>query len=186
MQPLPGPGRGTRLSLLGIGLLVLLSVVAFASRSGLGHRSTTEPSPGYVNYAVTVFLILFVLMIPVAIYAFLLRIHERRSATRKSLKERLYASGLRWLALVLIVFVAFYFHNRHPHLLQQFNPFRQPSTRTPHDHSPAHAEPNPKFQWNVLWAALVLLAGLAVVRRPPVEDAEVEHGAARPRSEHLR
>ncbi len=160
MQPLPGPGRGTRLSLLGIGLLVLLSVVAFASRSGLGHRSSTAPSPGYVNYAVTVFLILFALMIPVAVYAFLLRFRERSTATRKSFKARLYASAVRWLALVLIAFVAFYFHSRHPHLLQHLNPFRQPNTKIPHDHSPVHPEPNPEFQWNVLWVTLVLFAGL--------------------------
>lgn len=160
MQPLSGPGRGTRLSLLGIGLLVLLSVVAFASRSGLGHRSSTAPSPGYVNYAVTVFLILFALMIPVAVYAFLLRFRERSTATRKSFKARLYASAVRWLALVLIAFVAFFFHSRHPQLLQHLNPFRQPNTKIPHDHSPVHPEPNPEFQWNVLWVALVLFAGL--------------------------
>ncbi len=159
MQPLPRSGRGTRLSLLGIGLLVLLAVVAFASRSGLGHHSRTAPSPGYVNYAVTVFLILFVLMIPVAVYAFLLRVRERSTATRKSFKARLYASTVRWFALVVIVFVAFYFHSRHPHLLQQLNPFRQPNTKIPHDHGVSRPEPNPKFQWNVLWVALVLLAG---------------------------
>ncbi len=160
MQPLPRSGRGTRLSLFGIGLLVLLGVVAFASHSGLGHRSHTAPSQGYVNYAVTVFLILFVLMIPVAVYSFLLRFRERSTETRKSFKARIQAAAVRWLALVLIVFVAFYFHSRHPHLLQQLNPFRQPNTKAPHDHNPAHAEPNPQFQWDVLWVALVLLAGV--------------------------
>ena len=35
---------------------------------GFGHHSQATPTPGYVSYAVTVFLILFVLMIPVAVY----------------------------------------------------------------------------------------------------------------------
>ena len=87
MQPLPRSGRGTRLSLLGIGLLVLLGVVAFASRSGSRrHGRAPLRAIGYVNYAVTVFLILFVLMIPVAVYAFLLRLRERSTATPQELQ----------------------------------------------------------------------------------------------------
>ena len=35
MQPHPRSGRGTRLSLLGIGLLALLAVVAFACESAM-------------------------------------------------------------------------------------------------------------------------------------------------------
>ena len=81
----------------------------------------------------TVFLILFVLMIPVAVYAFTLRMRERRSS-RKSFKARFYASAARWSLLVLIVFASFYLHNRHPHLLQNLNPFSQPHTGTGHGH----------------------------------------------------
>ena len=161
MQPQPRYGRGTRLSLLGLGLLVLLSVVAFASRSGIGHRSDTAPSQSYVDYALTVFLILFVLMIPVAVYAFLLRLRERaKSATSKSLKARLYAAA-RWLAIVLILFVAFWWHSRNPGVFQHINPFHQATTKLPHAHNNAQPESNPQFQWNVLWAALVLLAVVA-------------------------
>ena len=158
MQPLPRSGRGTRLSLLGIGLLVLLSVVAFASRSGLAHHDGSAPSNRYTSYALTVFLILFVLMIPVAAYAFVLRLRERVEARRaKSFKARLYASAVRWGALVLVVFVSFYLHNRHPHLLQNLNPFRQPNAKVPHGPDKAHPASNPQFQWSVLWIALVVL-----------------------------
>ena len=102
MQPLPGSGRGTRLSLLGLGLLVLLSVVAFASRNGVTHRSHTAPSQGYVNYAVTVFLILFVLMIPVAVYSFALRVRERASLrSRSTFRQRL----LRWTIVFGVLFL---------------------------------------------------------------------------------
>jgi Domain of unknown function (DUF4129) len=161
MQPLPRSGRGTRLSLLGIGLLVLLSVVAFASRGGLAHRGGSTPSGRYTSYALTVFVVLFVLMIPLAVYAFLLRLRERATATHKSFKARLYASALRWGVLAVIAFVAFYLHNRHPHLLQQLNPFRAVSTKAPHDGDKVHPAANPTFQWTVVWIALVLLAALA-------------------------
>ncbi len=162
MQPLPRSGRGTRLSLLGIGLLVLLSVVAFASRSGLAHHGGSSPSNRYTSYALTVFLILFVLMIPVAAYGFVLRLRERAESRRaKSFKARFYAAAVRWSALVLIVFVSFYLHNRHPNLLQHLNPFRQPSTKAPHGPDQVHPASNPQFQWSVLWIALVLLAGVA-------------------------
>lgn len=161
MQPLPRSGRGTRLSLLGIGLLVLLSVVAFASRSGLAHRDGSAPSSRYTSYALTVFLILFVLMIPVAAYGFVLRLRERAEARRaRSFKARFYAAAIRWSALVLIVFVSFYLHDRHPHLLQNLNPFRQPNTRTAHSGDKVHPASNPQFQWTVLWIALALVAAV--------------------------
>ena len=99
MQPQPRSGRGTRLSLLGLGLLLLLSIVAFASRSGITHRSGSAPSDRYTSYALTVFLILFVLMIPVAAYAFVLRLRETAESRRaKSFKARLYATAVRWAA----------------------------------------------------------------------------------------
>ncbi len=180
MQPHPRSGRGTRLSLLGIGLLVLLAVVAFASRSGLAHHGGSAPSQRYTSYAMTVFLILFVLMIPVAVYAFTLRMRERRSS-RKSFKARFYASAARWSLLVLIVFASFYLHNRHPHLLQNLNPFSQAHTGTGHGHDQAHKTYNPKFQWSVLWIALVLLSAIAAywyfhlkTRKPPPQQRAQE------------
>ncbi|HEX7527316.1 MAG TPA: DUF4129 domain-containing protein [Gaiellaceae bacterium] len=174
MEPLPRSGRGTRLAALGLGLLVLLSIVAFASRTGVARHSEVAPSQGYVDYAVTVFLILFILMIPVAIYAFLLRLRERATTgTAKSLKARLYAGG-RWLAIVLIVFIVFLWRSRHPDLFQHIDPFRQAHTKIPHGHDQTQPVTNPRFQWNVLWVALVLLTGIAAYgtyrwkTRPPL------------------
>ena len=162
MQPHPRSGRGTRLSLLGIGLLVLLSVVAFASRSGLAHHGGSAPSNRYTSYALTLFLILFVLMIPVAAYSFVLRLREQAETRRsKSFKARFYATAVRWSVLVLIVFVSFYLHAWHRHLLQSLNPFRQPNASAPQGHGQVHHASNPKFQWPVLWIALVVLAGVA-------------------------
>src|SRR5580765_118190 len=62
MQPLEPPtGRNLRLAAVSVAVLVLLAIVAFASRSGLGHTNHAQPTPGYVSYAFTAFLILFVL-----------------------------------------------------------------------------------------------------------------------------
>ena len=175
MQPLPGPGRGTRLSLLGIGLLVLLSVVAFASRSGLGHRAHTAPSQGYVNYAVTVFLILFVLMIPVAVYAFMLRLRERAVVPRKSFQARMTrvwseargdpAGRLRR------VLSATPRHRRHP-ALQPVPARPRPQARTVTLTSGRSPRSSPQFQWTVLWIALVVLAAIAVFLLLPLEGRQ--------------
>jgi hypothetical protein len=161
MQPQPRSGRGTRLSLLGIGLLVLLGVVAFASRSGLAHHGGSAPSERYTSYAMSVFVILFVLMIPVAVYAYTLRIRDSPRSSHKSFKARLYASAVRWSALGLIILVSFYLRRSHPHLLENLNLFSRTSSGKSHGHDQVHKVYNPKFQWNVLWVALVLFAAIA-------------------------
>jgi len=164
MQPLPGSGRGTRLSLLGLGLLVLLSVVAFASRSGLAHRSDTAPSQGYVNYAVTVFLILFVLMIPVAVYAFALRVRERAAvASRRTVWQRLRTYTIIFGILFLITFASYRLRHSAPQLFQHFNFWRGSGASgvDGHGHRLAKPEVQPKFEWNVLWVALVVLTSTA-------------------------
>jgi hypothetical protein len=161
MEPLPGSGRGTRLTALGLGLLVLLSVVAFASRGGIARHSQAAPSQGYVNYAITVFLILFVLMIPVAVYAFALRIREKAEAPRKSFKARVIGHVSRFAVVFLVAFVVYHLRHSAPHLLQQFNPWRVSQVTGPHSHGKGKTEIQPRFQWNVLWASLVLLAAIA-------------------------
>src|SRR5947208_1479498 len=107
MEPLPtGSGRSTRLALVAVALLALLAVVAFASRSGLGHQSQAKPSPGYVSYAFTAFLIVFVLAIPVAMYTLFLQAREgtseRKSFTSRVLSSIGFAVMFGLLAFVLL------------------------------------------------------------------------------------
>src|SRR4051812_44426191 len=104
MQPLEPPtGRSTRLVLVSGALLVLLAIVAFASRSGLGHGTHAQPTPGYVSYAFTAFLILFVLAIPVALWAFFMQAREG-GFQRKSYRARL-IQNLLTVAFVIFVIV---------------------------------------------------------------------------------
>ena len=58
MQPFPqGHGRSLRVASVLLALLVLLALVAFASRTGFGHASSTTTTPGYVNWATSIFLV---------------------------------------------------------------------------------------------------------------------------------
>ena len=100
MEP-PATGRGIRLALVAFGLLALLGVVAFASRSGLGHQSQAAPTPGYVSYAFTAFLIVFVLAIPVAVWGFMMQIREGE-VQRKSFGARL-IQNLLTVGIVLLI-----------------------------------------------------------------------------------
>ncbi|HUZ80670.1 MAG TPA: DUF4129 domain-containing protein [Gaiellaceae bacterium] len=163
MQPLPRHGRGTRLAALALGLLVLLSVVAFASRGGLGRESQTAPSPGYVNYAVTVFLIVFVLMIPVAVYAYALRLREQAITARTPIRARLIGWAVRIGIACLIAFIAFDVRHGSSHLFQHLNSFHLTQTASGHGRNAAKGQVQPHFEWIVLWIAIALLAVTAAV-----------------------
>jgi hypothetical protein len=156
MEP-PATGRSLRLTLVAFALLALLGVVAFASRSGLGHPSQAAPTPGYVSYAFTAFLIVFVLMIPVAAYGFIMQAREGE-VVRKSYRQRTLESiGLLFFFGVL-AFVVIYLKRHH-------NQFNLPHLRTPNDAKKVfrpgqghRAAVEPHFEYMVLWIALAALA----------------------------
>jgi hypothetical protein len=150
--------RSLRLALVAFGLLALLGVVAFASRSGLGHQSQAAPTPGYVSYAFTAFLIVFVLMIPVAAYGFLIQAREGEVA-RKSYRQRTLESIAMLFIFGCAAFVIIYLKRHHyhfntPHLRIFPNAKKNPKTGNVHG-----AAAQPHFEYTVLWIAL---AGLAV------------------------
>jgi hypothetical protein len=162
MEPLPPSSRRSSLPAVAIGLLVLLAVVALASRSGFSHRSqTAAPSQKYTSYAMSVFLIVFVLMIPVAIYAQLMRLKEQKSAPPKDFRARMIGYLVRLGLIFVIGFLLFGLHRSHPHLLENFHPFGTGAPGGVHAHGRSRAPYNPTFQWNVLWVALVLPGGSA-------------------------
>ena len=173
MQRQPGSGRGTRLSLLGVGLLLLLAIVAFASRSGIRPRAAAgSDARSYVSYAMTVFVILFVLMIPVAVYAFMHRLRDQaESRSNKSLKARVR------LGAALVGSRADRLRRRStcttgtPTFYRALNPFRQASHEAPRRTRPEpRRRPTRQFQWPVLWIALALLAADRRVRLLPLDD----------------
>jgi uncharacterized membrane protein len=157
MQPFPqGHGRSLRVASVLLALLVLLAVVAFASRTGFGHASNKTPTPGYVNWAMSVFLILFVLMIPVAVYAYSVQMREFRVQNRRSMQAR----AIRSLGIMFIVFglagLIVYFRN-HSDFLRLNSLLLHHATGN--GKNGTHGGANhytPTFQWPVLWGSLAL------------------------------
>jgi len=181
MQPVQtGHARSLRLALVAVALFVLLAIVAFASRSGFGHASTTRPTPTYLNWAMSVFMVVFVLMIPVAVWAYSLQAREALAAReREHFGVRV---AKRLLVVIAIAFLAFlariYVGNKYfPHFHAPF--VRQPPQvhgKALHDAGSQHYQPT--FQWPVLWITLalaVVIVGYIVYRRSKLEPlAEVE------------
>jgi hypothetical protein len=156
MEP-PAPGRSIRLALVAFGLLALLGVVAFASRSGLGHQSQAAPTPGYVSYAFTAFLIVFVLMIPVAAYGFLLQAREGEVA-RKSYRQRTLESiGMLFFFGALAFVVVYLKRHHHNFLFPHVRGLKsgKKALQAGHGH---RAVVEPHFEYTVLWIALAVIA----------------------------
>jgi Domain of unknown function (DUF4129) len=162
MQPVPGgSGRSARLALIAVGLLALLGVVAFASRSGFGHKARATPTPQYVSYAFTAFLIVFVVAIPVAMYAFVLQAREG-DAPRKSFQARVIQNLATMAFFGVLAFIFIYLKRHHHHFLGiNFHALTHPQAAKHGHRGGAPATPyEPRFEWAVFWIALaVILAG---------------------------
>src|SRR5215213_7358583 len=162
MQPLPHrTSRFTRLTLVALALFVLLAVVAFASRSGFGGSSDARPSPAYVSWAFSIFLVVFVLAIPVAVYAHFLRGQAAALERSRSFK-RIVLQNVLVLGFVLVVAsVLVYARHLHPSFL---------GGRSPLDTAPLDAPGKggkkdgiePVFKTPVLYVAIPLVLALLV------------------------
>jgi Domain of unknown function (DUF4129) len=156
MEP-PATTRSIRLALVAFGLLVLLGVVAFASRSGLGHQSQAKPSPAYVSYAFSAFLIVFVLAIPVALYGFVIQAREG-NVKRKSYRQRTLENIGMMFFFGFLAFVVIYL-KRHHHSLFNINPKALKNGQNALKGRSGHrANVEPQFEWAVLWVAIAVLA----------------------------
>lgn len=164
MEPLgPGHRRAFRLWLVLLALLTLLALVAYSSRSGFGHTTNARPTPGYVDWAVSIFLVVFALMIPFAVYAYWMQMREwRTQRDSRSFQSRL-LRGLGFVALSLAVGVAIAILRRHGLRFDSLQNFLHPAgTAARHRPNGLQANPyDPRFRWPVLWGTLVLLAGVA-------------------------
>lgn len=159
MEPLePTGGRSIRLALVALGLLALLAVVAFASRSGFGGSSDAAPTPGYVSYAFSAFLIVFVLMIPVAAYVFAIQARERRQAKKKSFMSRLIQNILTVAVFAAIAIMVLYLKRHNGHIFNLNTDALKNlgnGKRAHHGSTPTAFEPT--FEWPVLAVAIVVL-----------------------------
>lgn len=168
LDPAPTSSRRLRLLSVAAGVVVLLAIVAVASRTGVGKSHDGGPSTDYLSYAYTAFFILFVLAIPATIWALRVEggnIKPERPSFKRSVVQNLVMFGI----ICALVGGALYL-NHHHHFV-----FHRPDTRALNNSHKALAhrgdkpvKANPTFKWPVLWVALVLLALAAV---PIVREA---------------
>jgi HAMP domain-containing protein len=163
MRGMNASSRTARVLGVGIALLALLGVVAYASRSGVGHTSpSATPSSAWVSWVMSVFLIVFVLAIPFAVWAYMQQTQERLTASRRSFASRIIRNVAVVVVASLIALLWTYLKNRgHGSLLQlpRFH-FARPGPRVDR-HGHIVPQPEPTFQWPVLWVALAVLAAVA-------------------------
>ena len=166
-------GRGSRSLLLTIALVVLLGLVAFSSRSGFGNSNAPAVSNTYISYAMSVFLIVFVLMIPVAIYSYFIRTKEMTAIGSRSPNKQFKRMVIGLVVIALVVYVRHYF--AHGGFFGHNGIFHVSKPGTGHGKlgTNGHAQPQPHFEYLVLWIALALGAVGAVAayiqykRQPP-------------------
>ncbi len=187
VEPLPpSSDRRSRFAGLTVSLVLLLALVAISSRSGFGASGGTAPNNTYISYAMSVFLIVFVLMIPVAIYSYVMRTQEIGPEGRAP-KKRL------WHMLALIVLFGLGVYARHWVQLHGgffshgglFNHLRAPKSGDALHHGGTKPQTQPHFEYSVLWAFFALVAVLLVawlVQRARREDEPAED-AATPQSQ---
>jgi hypothetical protein len=161
--PETGHTRTLRLALVAATLFVLLGVVAFASRSGFGHATGAAPTPAYVSWAMSLFLVLFVLMIPFAAWAYSVSAREWRTQNvhRKSMQARIVRS-LGIFAIVLFIFAARAYLKKHHALPTIYAPWLHPG-KGRGANATTHKPYNPEFEWPVLWATILVLAAGAAL-----------------------
>jgi len=168
----PTPNRNRRSALVGLALLLLLGVVAAASRSGFGHGGSQGPSRTFVNYAFSGFLVLFVLAIPVAAYAYVLSAREVELRPRKRFEVRVAGAVLGILFLFSLLAVRLFLMHKpinffHVHGAGGGQGAAGSGSSRPAEYTPA-------FEWPVLAAFIVVaaLAAAAVFRRRGTADQE--------------
>jgi len=164
MQPFPqGHGRSLRVASVLLALLVLLAVVAFASRTGFGHASDRTPTPGYVNWATSVFVVLFFVMTPVAIYAYAMQAKERLERGKHRSYPLRVLRGFAFIAILGVAFLIRTFLHSHFHLSSSLHHlfFGNPQAKGHGKNGAGTSNYTPTFQWPVLWASIVLLLAAA-------------------------
>jgi membrane protein implicated in regulation of membrane protease activity len=155
----PGTGHGRPLRIaIGVAtLVVLLGLVAFASRTGVGRSSRVEPTSSYGSWALSIFMVAFVLTIPVTLYAYWRKIRESHEGPKaRSFEARV--MGTLAIVLCFVLFAGAVVFYREHHRLFGSGLHIPGLGNTPllgGKHGSARSDP--KFEWPVLWAALLLL-----------------------------
>jgi hypothetical protein len=164
MEPVrSGSSRGTRVTLVAVALFALLAIVAFASRSGFGGSSDARPSETYVNWAFSIFLVLFVLMIPVAVYAYVVQGREAVVRRAHSFKKVVIQNVLMFALFLGVAVFLVYIKRLRPNFFGPRDDSLTEASKTGGKKTGGkHAAFEPVFQWPVAYVAASLVVALAV------------------------
>jgi hypothetical protein len=160
MQP-PAPARTSRLAAVAVALIVLLAIVAFASRAGLGAGSNRTPSTTYLSYAYSAFLVAFVLMIPVAIWALWVE-GTKTPVDRPTMRRAAIQNIVTFLILIGVIALALYLHSHHAIFNRPNTSAVQKAHNALAGHNPKQPKSEPRFEWPVVAVAAALFAIAAV------------------------
>ena len=163
MQPLPHRmSRFTRLTLVALALFALLAVVAFASRSGFGGSSDARPSPAYLSWAFSIFLVVFVLAIPITAYAFFMGGQEAAVRRSRSFKHIVLQNVATFAFLLGVVGFLLYLRHVSPRWLDVGNSPLGKAGKAKGKAAAKQQPDAPEFHWAVAYVAAVLVVALAV------------------------
>lgn len=167
--------RAARAIVIGAGLTILLGLVAIATQSGYGHKGRShEVSHTLISYGITVFLILFVCLIPVAIYLRIQQFDPDSAAAGRGISR--YVRGLLGIAFAMAF--GYVLHRVWGHIHFQHNAVHLVKPPTAGKGKYKFATPakqsSPAFEWPVLWVAVafVLVAVVIGVLRARMRDPE--------------
>jgi hypothetical protein len=155
-------------------LVILLGLVAFSSRSGFSSSSQPAVSNTYISYAMSVFLIVFVAMIPLAIYNYFIRTKDSGIEARAP-NKRLVRMVLGLVFLGLLIYLRHYFL-KHGGIFGHSGLFHHQKLAPNDKGNGAHGTTprQPHFEYIVLWISLAVgsvaavAAFIAYKRRPPL------------------
>jgi len=178
----PAGRRGARLALAALGLLVLLAVVAAATRGGFGHRAGGHPvsSTAFTSWAMSTLLVLMVVAAPFALWAWIVQQREGGIAQEE---HGLARRALQPLVLCAFVVAAIVVRRR-----LYADLFGHGTSRSGHrasllprakPHAAHAAASQAHFEWPVLWLVLAVAAGVlafVVLRRRRAEPEPADAG----------
>jgi Domain of unknown function (DUF4129) len=153
-------GPLARLTLAGGALLALLTVVAIASRSGLGAEGDNRaPDNVLLDRLFTVFLVLFLLYIPLAFWVYWTQRHALKAElVKRKRRSTLMSLVIFGLALVAVVTFLRAWHRFRAAHRQHVQAIPAATTKTTKGSTASTARYHPQFNW----PAALVVSGLAL------------------------
>ena len=157
--------RGPRLLVGGLVLFALLAVVSLASRTGFGSSSQSGPSTDYLSYAYTAFLVLWVVAIPVTLWA--MWVQSSQIVTERPTYKRIVIQNFLTLIVIGIVIGCALYIKHHGHWHSpDTSALNKTATAVKGKKGGKAVAVEPTFKWSVALAigGVILIASVPLSR----------------------